>query len=156
MVFEGKIDVAVPPAKTWDFLLDVDRFASCMPGVEKATRIDDRTFDGTIGAAVGPISGKFNFRATIVDSQPPEELIVRTEGTDSVTGSRMNADVTIHLKELMANHTQLDYRADVQIQGRLAILGDMILRATASLMLESFADKLRERLEHSNEDVRKG
>ncbi len=147
MVFEGKIDVAVPAAKAWDFLLDVNQFASCMPGVEKVTRIDDRTFDGTIAATVGPISGKFNFRATIVESKPPEELFVRTEGTDSVTGSRMNANVTINLKEPSANHTQLDYRAEVQIQGRLAILGDMILRATASLMLESFAERLRKQLE---------
>jgi carbon monoxide dehydrogenase subunit G len=55
--------------------------------------------------------------------------------------------VTISLKEPAEHRTELGYRADVQIQGRLAILGDMILRATASLMLEDFAERLRKRLE---------
>jgi carbon monoxide dehydrogenase subunit G len=147
MVFEGKIDVRVPAETAWDFLIDVNKFSSCMPGLEKVAQIDERTFDGVIAANVGPISGKFTFRATIVDSKPAEELMVRTQGTDSVTGSRMNADVAINLKEPEANRTELDYRADVQIHGRFAILGDMILRATASLMLEDFAERLRKELE---------
>lgn len=150
MIFEGKFEVGVPAAKAWDFLIDINKFSSCMPALEKVTQIDDRTFDGVIGAAVGPISGKFNFRSTIVDSKPPEELLVRTEGADSVTSSRMNADVTIRLKESSADRTQLDYRADIQIQGRLAILGDMILRATASLMMEDFIRRFRERVENSD------
>lgn len=147
MVFKGKVDVGVPVEKAWDFLIDINKFSSCMPGIETVTQIDERTFDGIIAATVGPISGKFTFRSTIVDSKPPEELVVRTEGTDSVTGSRMNADVTIKLKEPAADRTQMDYRADVQIQGRLAILGDMILRATAALVLEDFAERLRKELE---------
>jgi carbon monoxide dehydrogenase subunit G len=147
MVFEGKIDVRAPAQKAWDFLTDIKSFSSCMPGLEKVTQIDERTFGGIIAASVGPISGQFSFRATIVDSKPPDELVVRTEGTDSVTGSRMNADVTINMREPLKNHTQLEYRADVQIQGRLAILGDMIVRATASLMLEDFAERLRKQLE---------
>lgn len=147
MIFEGKIDVGVPALKAWDFLIDVKRFSSCMPGLEKVTQIDDRTFDGVIGATVGPISGKFTFRATIVESTPPKELVVRTEGTDSVTRSAMNANMTLTLRELMESQTELGYQADVEIKGRLAILGDMVLRATAALLLEEFAKRLRKRLE---------
>jgi hypothetical protein len=41
----------------------------------------------------------------------------------------------------------MDYRADIAIKGRLAILGDMVLRATGALVLEEFARRLREKLE---------
>ena len=71
MVFSGKIDVQVPASKAWDFLIDINQFSSCLPGLEKVTQLDERTFDGVIGATVGPISGKFSFRATIVESTPP-------------------------------------------------------------------------------------
>ncbi|MEK6562359.1 MAG: SRPBCC domain-containing protein, partial [Candidatus Binatota bacterium] len=74
MIFEGKIDVGVPPGKAWDFLIDVNRFSSCLPGLEKVTQLDERTFDGVLAATVGPISGKFMFRSTIVESIPPKEL----------------------------------------------------------------------------------
>ena len=40
----------------------------------------------------------------------------------------------------------MNYRADVQIKGRLAILGDMVLRATATLILKEFARRLHQGL----------
>ncbi len=38
----------------------------------------------------------------------------------------------------------MKYSADVKINGRLAILGDMVLRATATLILKEFARRLCE------------
>ena len=144
MIFEGKIDLDVPVIKTWDFLIDINKFSSCLPGLEEVKQIDDKTFDGVIVASVGPISGKFSFRATIVESKPPEQMIVRTEGKDSVTKSTVNADMTVDLHEPAANETVMDYRADIKIKGRLGILGDMVLRATATLILQEFTRRLRQ------------
>lgn len=146
MILEGKIDLAVPAAKAWDFIMDVERFASCLPGLEQVTAIDERTFDGVVGAAVGPISGKFNFRATILESAPPADMRVRIEGTDSVTKSAVSANLTVKLAGIEAG-TQLGYHADIRIDGRLAILGDMVLRAASALALEEFARRLKEKLE---------
>jgi uncharacterized protein len=144
MIFEGKIDLDVPITKTWDFLIDINKFSSCLPGLEEVKQIDDKTFDGVIVASVGPISGKFSFRATIVESKPPEQMIVRTEGKDSVTKSTVNADMTVDLHEPAASETVMDYRADIKIKGRLGILGDMVLRATATLILQEFTKRLRQ------------
>jgi carbon monoxide dehydrogenase subunit G len=71
---------------------------------------------------------------------------VRTEGTDSVTKSTVNADMTVDLRKLTDNKTQMDYKADIKIKGRLAILGDMVLRATATLILQEFARRLNKSL----------
>lgn len=147
MIFEGKIDIGAPRAKAWNFLTDINRFASCLPGLEQVTQIDERTFDGLIGATVGPISGKFAFRSSIVESTPPQAMVVRTEGTDSVTKSAMNVKMTVTLAQPVENRTELGYHADVEIKGRLVILGDMVLRATAVLLLEEFSRRLRKQLE---------
>ena len=118
-----------------------------MPGLEQVTQIDARTFDGVLTAAVGPISGHVTFRSTIIDSAPPSEMVVQTDGVDSVTRSAVSAKLTVKLGEAVENQTELNYYADIQIKGRLAILGDMVLRATGALMLEEFARRLREKLE---------
>src|SRR5438105_6466950 len=68
VIFQDTITVDAPAAKVWDFLLDVNRSAALVPGVEQIILVDDRTFDGVIEARVGPIAGKFEFRAHIVDS----------------------------------------------------------------------------------------
>ena len=146
MIFDGKIDLDVPVDNAWDFLIDINKFSACLPGIEEVQQIDDKTFEGALVAAVGPISGKFTFRATIVESVPPNQMVVRTEGTDSVTKSTVTADMTVDLRKLTDNKTQMDYKADIKIKGRLAILGDMVLRATATLILQEFTRRLHKGL----------
>jgi carbon monoxide dehydrogenase subunit G len=147
VILEGKIGVAVPPAALWEFLMDIDRFASCLPGLEQVTRIDECTFEGVVVAEVGPISGKFSFRSTITDSTPPSDLVVQTDGEDSVTHSHVTARLNLKLAEPLEKNTELSYRADIEIKGRLGILGDMVLRATSVLVLEEFARRLKVQLE---------
>lgn len=146
MILDGKIDLDVPVEKAWNFLIDINKFSTCLPGIDEVRQIDDKTFEGLISAAVGPISGKFNFRSTIVDSRPPEQMLVKTEGTDSVTKSTVNADMTVDLRRVSDTKSQMDYSADVKIKGRLGILGDMVLRATATLILQEFTRRLHKGL----------
>ena len=146
MILDGKIDLDVPVQKAWDFLIDINRFSTCLPGIDEVKQIDDKTFDGIISATVGPMSGKFNFRSTIVESKPPEQMVVRTEGTDTVTKSMVNADMTVDLRSISDTKSQMDYKADIKIKGRLAILGDMVLRATATLILQEFTRRLHKGL----------
>ena len=146
MILDGKIDLDVPVQKAWDFLIDINKFSTCLPGIDEVKQIDDKTFDGIISATVGPMSGKFNFRSTILESRPPEQMVVHTEGTDSVTKSTVNADMTVDLRRLSDSKAQMDYKADVKIKGRLAILGDMVLRATAILILQEFTRRLHKGL----------
>lgn len=146
MIFEGKIDLKVPVQKAWDFLIDINKFSTCLPGIDEVKQIDDKTFDGIISATVGPMSGKFNFRSTILESRPPEQMVVRTEGTDSVTKSIVNADMIVDLRSVSDDKSQMDYKAEIKIKGRLAILGDMVLRATATLILQEFTRRLHKGL----------
>jgi uncharacterized protein len=146
MIFDGKIDLDVPVQKAWEFLIDINKFSTCLPGIDEVKQIDDKTFDGVISATVGPISGQFNFRSTILESRPPEQMVVQTVGTDSVTKSTVNADMTVDLHSISNTKSQMDYKADVKIKGRLAILGDMVLRATATLILQEFIRRLHKGL----------
>ena len=147
MLFSGTIVLKADPMRVWEFLLDANAFAACLPGIEKVTQIDDRTFEGTIEATVGPISGEFPFRAHIEDSNPPTEMSALVEGTDSVTKSTIDAELRLTLASAEPGQTELAYRAVVNIHGRLAIIGDMVLRATAAVMLDEFTKRVRRKLE---------
>ncbi len=48
---------------------------------------------------------------------------------------------------LTPGRTRLTYRATVTTKGRLAIIGDMVLRATAGVMIGQVTRCLRDRLE---------
>jgi uncharacterized protein len=147
VIFTGSLVLVAQPAEIWATLLDVDAVAGCVPCLQSATQIDDRTFDGVIEATVGPISGKFSFRAHIVESDPPRELVARFDGTDSVTKSAVNGDTTVELSVLDAGRTELSYRSSVSVAGRLAILGEIVLRAAGNLLLKETTERLKKRIE---------
>lgn len=146
MNYKGTVEIDAPALDVWDFVLDVDRFASCMAGVEDLVRVDDRTFTGKMRAKVGPISGEFAFQAQIVDAQEPVTLTAHVEGTDTLTNSTMTADITMNLVAKNDSSTELDYQATVDVNGRLAIIGDMVLRATGAQVIKEFFKRLREQI----------
>jgi carbon monoxide dehydrogenase subunit G len=147
MKLDGRIEIAAPAEAVWAAIIDPVSLAGCVPGVQAVRRVDERTFEGSINAAVGPMDADFDFTSVIVESDFPTELHVETSGSDSLTKSRLVADVHASLESGSDGATRLVYRADVRMSGRLAILGDMVLRATASVIIGEVAKCLRRRLE---------
>ncbi len=147
MKYEGKVTLAAEPLAVWEVVLDVDQFAACMPGVQELTKVDERTFDGVMKAKVGPMSGEVRFRAQVLESDPPRQLTSHVDGTDSLTKSSVTSDITMDLSQAGPGKTELAYRAEVTIKGRLAIIGDMVIRATGAQVIEEFFNRLREKVE---------
>jgi carbon monoxide dehydrogenase subunit G len=48
----------------------------------------------------------------------------------------------VDLRPVSETKSRMGYKADVKIKGRLGILGDMVLRATATLILQEFTRRL--------------
>jgi carbon monoxide dehydrogenase subunit G len=151
MKLVGTIAIDAPPRAVWALLVDPTSLARCMPGVQEVRQLDERTFEGRILASVGPIDGSFSFRSVLTTAEFPDDLVVTVEGLDSVTKSRLEMDVRASLTEPGRGATSLAYRADVRIKGRLAILGEMVLRATAGMMIGEVTKCLRSQLEGAGE-----
>ena len=146
MKYQGKVSLQATAEGVWDVVLDIDQFADCMPGLQDLVKIDDRTFEGGMSAKVGPVSGDFRFRAQIVDAEEPVSLSAHVEGEDSLTKSTMTSDITMTLAPDGVS-TEVTYAAEVNIKGRLGIVGDMILRATGAQVIEEFFNRLRKKVE---------
>lgn len=147
MRLEGRIEIAAPAGDVWALVIDPLSLAACVPGVQRVERVDERTFRGAVTASVGPMEGRFEFTSTIEREDFPTDLRVETVGTDSVTHSPLRASVTAWLESAGPDRTALGYRASVTVGGRLAILGEMVLRATAGVMIGELVKCLRARLE---------
>jgi carbon monoxide dehydrogenase subunit G len=145
----GTIDIAAQPPAVWDLLVDPVSLAACVPGVQEVRQVDERTFEGRITAQVGPMEGQFSFTSVLARAAFPDDLEVVVDGLDSVTRSRLETVVRASVAESASGRTTLTYDATVRVKGRLAILSEMILRATASLMIAEATKCLRSRLETS-------
>jgi carbon monoxide dehydrogenase subunit G len=147
MKLVGTIDIAAPMEAVWALIIDPVSLSACVPGVRDVRQVDERTFEGSITASVGPMDGDFSFTSVIGRATFPDDLVVDVQGLDSVTKSRLEIHAECALTEPSPGSTTLSYHATVKVKGRLAILGEMILRATASLMIGQVTKCLRSRLE---------
>jgi carbon monoxide dehydrogenase subunit G len=147
MRLQGTIVIAAPAHEVWAVVTDPTGIAGCVPGVKDMRMVGDGRFEGSISASVGPLNGEFSFQSVITQAVFPGDLRVEVDGTDSVTRSRLVVAVTAGLVEDAPTQTTLTYDADVKVKGRLAILGEMILRATASMMIGQVTRCLKTRLE---------
>jgi len=150
MNYKGNVTFDAEPLAVWEFMLDVDKFSSCMPGVEDLMRVDDSTFTGVMRAKVGPISGVFAFEAKIIENAPPTQLQAHVVGTDTLTNSTMTSDITMDLAGADAGGTQLTYVATVDLEGRLGIIGDMVIRATGAQVIKVFFQRMGEQVDAAN------
>jgi carbon monoxide dehydrogenase subunit G len=147
MIVQGEIDVSAPSEQVWRFLFDVEALASCMPGMEGAEQVDDKTYRGTVTARVGPVSASFEVRAVITQIDPNRHITIAIGGKDNKTASTLKGSMALDLAPLSPGESKLSYRADVSIRGRLGQFGDGILRETAGLIIDDFAGRVRSRLE---------
>jgi carbon monoxide dehydrogenase subunit G len=145
--YQGKVSLIAEPLEVWEVVMDIDKFAACMPGIEELTKIDERTFDGVLKAKVGPMSGEVRFRAQILESAPPTQLTSHVDGMDSLTKSSVTSDITMDLAQGGLGETELTYLAEVNIKGRLGIIGDMVIRATGAQVIDEFFKRLRDKVE---------
>ena len=98
MKLDGRIEIAAPAADVWAFILDPERLGACVPGARNVRKLDDRTFAGSVTAAVGPMQSDFDFTTVVVRADFPGDLGVELTGTDSMTKSSLTAEVAIALE----------------------------------------------------------
>jgi len=146
-VFEEVFTVAAPIRKVWEFLLDVDKVAPCMPGCEKVEHIDADNFFMTVKASVGIIAAEFKMRVTLTEKRPPYHLAAAAEGKEAKLGSSVKMKNTLDLKELSAGETEVRYRSEMSVLGRLGSLGFSIMKEKVKRQGEEFARKVKTNLE---------
>ena len=71
---ENSFEVAAPPEKAWDLLMDVPRIVPCMPGAKLDEVVDDDHWKATMQVKLGPISLTF---ATDVERKEADEAARR-------------------------------------------------------------------------------
>jgi carbon monoxide dehydrogenase subunit G len=146
MLIEGQFTLQAPIQEVWDFLLDPETLASCVPGAEKMEAIDDKTYESVVKQKVGPISVKFKFTTTLTEMDPPRRLKAVGRGADIGKAGIFTQETTVNLTEVSEDSVEISYSSNVSLVGRLATFGERIMRAKAKQVGEEFTKNLEERL----------
>jgi carbon monoxide dehydrogenase subunit G len=146
MLIEGKFTLKAPIQQVWDFLLEPETLATCIPGAEKMERIDDKNYESTVKQRVGLISVKFKFITTISEMDPPKYVKAVGKGEAMGGMGTFTHEMTVNLAETSKGEVEISYKANVSIVGRLATFGERIMRAKSKSVGEELTRNLQEKL----------
>jgi carbon monoxide dehydrogenase subunit G len=148
MIMEGNFIVNVPINKVWDITLNVDTIAACIPGVVGETKvIAENTFGNVIVQRVAFLKVKFNTTTEIVLREAPTHIQFETNGKDTMVGTTMNVKSNVYFKELSPNETEVSYKAEVRVVGKLATFGEGIMQKKSKEIGAEVAKNLKAKLE---------
>jgi len=126
--FEGTYQIRAPREKVWDFVIDPNKIGKCLPDLKSLEVAPDNSFTAIARVGVGFMKGDFKFQLAIVEQTPPSHA--RLKGVGTGVGSSVNMDTSMDLLEAEGS-TKLTYKADVQIGGTLASVGQRVIGSTA-------------------------
>jgi carbon monoxide dehydrogenase subunit G len=146
-IFEEEFTVGAAPDAVWDFLLDPERVAPCLPGCESVEIEDATTYRVRLTVKVGFLSTTQRLRVEIVESDRPRHLVSLARGEDRKLASQVEVRNTLDLTPAPAAGTLVRYRSEVRVLGRLGSVGDAVMKVKARQLAGDFAANVRAAIE---------
>lgn len=137
-----------PRDKVWELLHDPEILKNAFPGTQKFEQTSEDTYEGVMRVGIGPVNGVFNINVTLTDKVQPERYSMKVAGKGAA--GFVNGDAQVELEAPDVTTTVMNYEAELQIGGRIAVAGQRLLDTVGKTMtrkgLETLNDKLQERL----------
>jgi len=141
MELNNEFRVAVPAAKTWEVLTDVERVAPCLPGATLLT-VDGDEFTGAVKVKVGPITVSYKGNAAFLEKDPAaQRVVLKANGKETRGNGNAAAVVTAQLKD-EGDATSVVIKTDLTISGKAAQFGRGVLGDVAGNLIAQFAKAL--------------
>jgi len=145
MLIEGQFPIAAPPEALLVHLFDARLMASCLPGCEKLEAIDDDRYRAVVAIAMAGIKARFDLQVQIT-RRDERNVWALTRGDEGGHASSLQADSQVSL-EPMGTGTQVRYRSEVSVTGRLGRFALGMMKKKAQSMGDEFAANLQRTLE---------
>jgi carbon monoxide dehydrogenase subunit G len=144
MLIENEFTAPQPVDALWEFLLDVERIAPCMPGAELTETVDDRTWKGKVSMKFGPIA--LSFSGTVTMDERDDEahrVVLSAKGMEKTGKGAATAKVTSWV-EPADDGSVVKMQSDITLSGTVAQLSRGLMPEVSKKLTQEFADCLRQ------------
>jgi len=153
MILEDHFLIEAPRPAVWAYIWDPEKMSRCVPGVEQVVAESDTTYSVRVKTKVGFLSATFNLGVKILEAEEPVRLISVFEGKDSKIASRLKQVNTMELVDVSPTQTEMRYKSEVTLMGKLATLGRSVVKGKAKQMMKEFSQKLKAEIEKTEADM---
>lgn len=128
----------------WTVFMDVEKLASCVPGCNDLVALSETEYEADMIVKTKFMTIKFKANGVLKDAVEGEELKVEMVGKPMKLAGLFKSKMYVQLEEMAPNETKILYEMDLQMTGRLATLGDILMIGTVKKSADEFADNVQE------------
>lgn len=149
MEFEGEFESDRPPEELWDYFTDPDIIADCAPGMKEMELNSPSEFEAVVTVGVGSVKPTFDVDGVVTEADQPRKLVMTAEGS----GGRNAFETvgTMTMNETDEGGTNLQWKAETNVSGLIASLGQRALGSVADRLVGNFFDDMEEKIQENVE-----
>jgi carbon monoxide dehydrogenase subunit G len=143
VLIENEFTVRAPIDFVWEYLLDVERIAPCMPGAELTEVVDEKTWKGKLNMKFGPVSMAFAGTVTMGSrDDAAHRVVLAAKGMEQKGKGAANASVTSWLEPGSEGATLVKMQAEITLTGAVAQMSRGLMPEISKKLTKQFADCL--------------
>jgi carbon monoxide dehydrogenase subunit G len=135
MTLDGTHRFNAPRDRVWAAFNDPGVLARATPGCQRLLPVGPDEFEATLSVGVAAVKGVYQGRLTITDRRPPEGYTLRVEGSGRPGFVKGEGRLTLTEED---GGTLATIRAEAQVGGLIAAVGQRLLGAAARMLMEQF------------------
>jgi uncharacterized protein len=145
--FSEQLQVPAPIADAWEFIWDAPRLARCLPGCVRVEEIEaGKSYRARFEDHVGPYKVGFDLDIQVKETEPLKMVHIQASGRDAKLGVTQRVDLTVTLHETGAAGTALAVEAEIEVLGKVATLGQFVVKRKAQEVVKQFARNIEAEL----------
>lgn len=150
MKLKDSFIINAPKENVWEVFMDVEKLASCVPGCENMTALSETEYEADMDVKTKFMKIRFKANGQLKDMVEGEELNVEMTGKPTKLAGLFKTKMKVNLEELEEAKTKVIYNMDLQMTGRLASLGDVLMRGTVKKSGDEFAENVQALFSHTS------
>jgi carbon monoxide dehydrogenase subunit G len=121
--------VQAEPEAVWRSIFDPATVAAWVPGAREVAWVTDDTVAATVEQAVIGFKAVVELTVDVTARDRPSRLVLRGRGAEAMSQSRVEFELKLHLSSPAPGATVVEYETEAKIEGKLATVGDFLLRS---------------------------
>ena len=145
MLIDGRFEVAAAPAEVLAHLFDARLMASCVPGCESLEQSGVDSYRAVVAVALAGVKARFDLQVEVTE-RLADGVRATIRGEEGGNASTLQAHSEVRLAPNASGGTQVDYRSEVALTGRLGRFALGMMKKKAQSLGDEFAANLQRAL----------
>jgi carbon monoxide dehydrogenase subunit G len=141
MKLKGEVTINAMQEEVWQLFMDPTQLCRVIPGCEQAQQLDETHYEAVLSVKVQFMTIRSRAQGTLLEAEAPHHLVGEMLGEPLSMAGAFRARLTINLVQV-GSATNVQYEMDLTMLGRLASLGDAIIRSTSKHLTAEFAENV--------------